>query len=198
MNINLRLYIKINLCFTLILVLSGCITKIESIKTDTIRVLEEGTGYLFITINSNASFRKFAISGEKHIVLKKPDFYNDVNYYLVPVPAGRYHIKQLGISYGGEFNFDEDDDENLWGFEVKPDIISYVGELRIRQQKYRYASFELINNSSLALEYLEEKYPKILAKRTIEYHGPGADSFFDYILNAPKVKIVKLNEEDVR
>jgi len=180
---NIRTYLSV----ILIIIISGCVTKIESIKTDTVRVLDEEMGYLFITISSNASFTKFAISGQKNIALTKPDFHNNVNYYLVPVPAGQYQIKQFGMKYGGKYKFNRKHDDELWGFEVKPGVISYVGELRVRRLLYIFSTFELINNSSQALEYLEGKYPNVLAKRTIEYHGPGSDSFFDLFDFNPKI-----------
>lgn len=172
---------RLSLFVLLTIYLASCTAKLSSIKTDQTRELEENTGYLFITIDTNTRFSRFAIEGPTNILLKNPDYYEGKNYYLVPVQAGEYQIKQFGSTYGARYTFNDEGDENLWGFSVRPGVISYVGELRVRQLRYLSSTFELINNSSLALEYLEKKYPKILANRKLEYHGPGQDIFYNYV-----------------
>ncbi len=163
--------------------LSGCVSRVESIKTDVITQLAEDTGYLFISIDSTISISDVRVSGEKYISLQNPDIYDSVRYYLVAVPAGDYQIDWLGVSWGGRYNFDEDEDKDLWVFSVAPGTISYVGELKIERYGFGRSSFELLNQSSQALEYLEIKYPKILASRQLEYHGPGNDMFFDLVFD---------------
>ena len=172
--------------------LLGCVSTVESIKTDSITQLAEDTGYLFISIDSKISINDVRISGEQYISLKSPDVYDSVKYYLVPVPAGNYQIDWLGVYWGGRFNLDEDDDKDLWAFKVAPGVISYVGELKIERFSYGYSSFELINQSSQALQYLEAKYPTILANRDLQYHGPGEDTFFDLVFDKRKPSIPKL------
>lgn len=184
------------ICFILATItLIGCVTEQKSIKIDQVRKLEENTGYLFITLATNINYSQFKIMGEKYISLKSPDFYKDKNYYLVEVPAGQYEIGQFEI-YHGKFDFDDGDE--LWEFSVSPGKISYVGELQVHHIKYRWATFELINNSSQALEYLEIKYPKILANRDLEYHGPGKDFFYDLIFNKSKGAVKISGKEEVK
>lgn len=158
----------------------GCVSKVNSIKKDQTRVLSEDTGYLFMTIDTDINYSTIQISGPSEIKLSNPDYHNNKTYYLVPVRAGNYQLKKFS-TFAGRFEFDEDRDAELWGFSVRPGVISYIGELKVRTYRYRYSSFELINNSSLALEYLEEKYPNILNNRAIEFHGPGKDFFFDLV-----------------
>ncbi len=172
-----RLVLFLVVCF----MLNACVSTVESIKIDSITQLAEDTGYLFISLDSEISISDVRISGEQYISLKSPDVYDSVKYYLVPVPAGSYQIDWLGVYWGGRFNLDEDEDKDLWAFTVAPGVISYVGELKVKRFSYGYSSFELINQSSQALEYLEVKYPTILANRELQYHGPGEDSFFDLV-----------------
>ena len=165
---------KVALCMIVLLPLYSCVSKISSVQHDKIATLEENIGYLFITIDTNINFSKFSISGTQKIQLEKPD---------------QYQVNQFGTQCGAKYSFDSDEDEKLWSFSVMPGVISYVGEIRVRNLRYLSSTFELINNSSLALEYLEEKYPKILANRVLEYHGPGVDSFFDLVLEKSEEKL---------
>ena len=145
---------KVALCMIVLLPLFSCVSKISSVQHDKIATLEENIGYLFITIDTNINFSKFSISGTQKIQLEKPDHYKKKNYYLVPVPAGKYQVNQFGTQFGAKYSFDSDEDEKLWSFSVMPGVISYVGEIRVRNLRYLSSTFELINNSSLALEYL--------------------------------------------
>ena len=101
-------------------------------------------------------------------------------YFLSKVLVGKYQIRKVA-SHSGLYEFAEED--GLWEFQVDSNVISYVGELAINRVSYGRSFFELINNSSLALEFLEHKYPNILTKRRIRYLGPGEDSFFRMVRN---------------
>ena len=75
-------------CFLIFSLLQlSCVSKLKSINKDEVRILEENTGYLFITLDSNISLSKFSISGTENIYLKNPRYDRGKNYYLVPVPA---------------------------------------------------------------------------------------------------------------
>jgi len=173
------------------IILAGCISQLESIQTDRTRSLDDDVGYLFITFNSDISLTNFEIEGPKTIRLRGPDYKNGINYFLVPVPSGKYQITKIVAHFGRYYEFNEEGDKKLWEFEVKPGTISYVGELKVRRIKYLSSTFELTNKSSFALEYLEQQYPKILALRNLEYHGPGKDFFFDLVTKR-KQKIKEL------
>ncbi len=171
---------------TLILFVVACSSKVSSLKNDRDIALEQDSGYLFLTIDSDFNYSKFTISGPEYVLLKDPDFFEGKNYYLVPVEAGKYVINSFVDSFGGTYNISNGDDEDLWTFEVKPGGISYIGDFTARRVYGRYSKFELVNNASFALEYLEKKYPNILSKRTLTYLGPGDDFFFDLVTGQEK------------
>ena len=126
----------------------------------------------------NYDLNEIQINGEKRISLSKDDLQKGSNYILVQIPAGRYEIKKIMATTHNYFKLGDE----LWEFEVKPATISYVGDLEITQRLWgRLAYFELINRSSIALEFLEEHFPKLVNTRKVQYGGLGEDRFFEVI-----------------
>jgi len=70
----------------------------------------------------------------------------------------------------------------MWDFKTKSGSISYVGHIKVKRTFWgNNAEYVLINKASQALEYLEQHFANILANRTIDYQGPGEDSFFKVV-----------------
>ncbi len=164
--------------------LSACISKVKNLSVDKDLNLDDQTGYLFMTVDTNFDFSRFAISGKQYTQLENPVFYNNKNYYLLPLKAGEYYIHSFTNTSGGEYRFTDDD---LWRFNVSSGVISYIGEFKARNIYGHLSRFSLINHSSFAMEYLEEKYPNILSQRKIEYRGPGEDFFFNLISSEKEI-----------
>jgi hypothetical protein len=172
-----RVLRQIALLSTLV-VLSACVRNVSSIKADYDVLANESDGYLYIRINTQSNLDTLEISGPANIRLSRADLRKGTNAIVVPLPAGKYQIDRI---YQGRGYYTLDDEKDLWSFIVKPGVISYVGDLEVERSEYNRSFFELVNNSSAALEYLEAKFPKVLGSRGIEYWGPGEDYFFDFL-----------------
>ncbi|WP_299594615.1 hypothetical protein [uncultured Microbulbifer sp.] len=157
------------------LMLSGCVSKVTSIQQDLDSGLEKGEGYLLIGVDTNQQLDEIHISGWRSFILTESDLDKEQNYILFKAPAGEYRVRKVDINYFFGFRLNDDN----WGFSVKPGVISYVGDLKVRTNRWSLiGEFELVNESSQALEYLEEKFPHLLSSRRVEYFGPGEDDFF--------------------
>lgn len=73
----------------------------------------------------------------------------------------------------------EIDDGEFWTVDIRPGVINYVGNISVvsRGFWFRYSEIELVNKSSYALEFLEDKYPNVLSSRELHYGGQGEDDF---------------------
>ncbi|WP_444996508.1 hypothetical protein [Aliikangiella sp. IMCC44359] len=165
-----------------VFILTSCATRVSSIKLDQDIKLEQDEGYLLIEVDTKRSLYKILLTGQKKIYLTKDDLKAGSNYIFINLPAGDYQIERIYTNYYSRFSFKNE----YWNFSVKPRMISYVGSLQVKANYWGgVASFELINNSSLALEYLEEKFPNVLENRLVEYSGPGEDRFFSHVRSTP-------------
>lgn len=174
-----------------LLLLSACATKVENIKQDIqTNQLELGQGYLMMTIETNADLHRIVIGGEKTIEVSQEDVRKGSNHILVALPAGDYYFERVTTNtLAGKvyYDFDDEDEEQDWRFSVAPNGISYVGSFRVRNSNWGfYSSFTLINQSSQALEYLEENFPALLSNHNVSYQGPGEDAFFDVVKSIPQ------------
>ncbi len=162
--------------YLFLILLTSCTSKISSINSDRDLNLNENEGYLLLEVDTREDLKKIAIGGEKHIELTTRDLRSGSNYILVSLPAGDYHIEKVQTKKKFRFRLEEE----YWTFQVEKNVISYIGTMSIKTSWF-FANMELINNSSLALEYLEENFPNILSSREIVYSGPGEDRFFDLV-----------------
>lgn len=173
------------------LCLLGCASTVSNLESDS-DVLAQNQGYLLIAIDTSVDLYEIWFTGEKTIKFTTDDLTAGSNYILAPLPAGTYkldRIKTYKIMKLSGF------DEEYWSFDVSPGVISYVGHLTVDRRNWWYSyAVQMLNKSSLALEYLEENYQNILHSRNVEYWGPGEDSFFDFVLNATSSDVV--NSED--
>jgi hypothetical protein len=155
---------------------------VTSLKDDAEVINENDTerGYLLIGVETNTNLKTISIDGPRDIALSHEDLREGTNFILVPLMAGTYDVADIEMDY--LFKFDIDDKEK-WQFSIRPQTISYVGHLEIKTSGYfvRYARLELVNRSTEALDFMEQKFPSILDNRELHYGGPGNDDFFDYL-----------------
>ena len=177
MNI-IRPYI---LFISMIFLFSGCSSiPIKTLKQDQ-DVLNnaEKQGYIVLGVNSDFSISSIVIEGESDFVIDSSIPSEGRSYFIAPVPKGKYKISRISLSRIRYFDLDFE--EFSFSFSIEPNKINYVGELSLRNASGDYAYFELVNRSSLALEFLELKYPTILSNKSLIYKGPGKDSFFELV-----------------
>lgn len=167
--------------FLLVLACSifGCATNVTSIKVDADKNLKAGRAYVLLGLETDRDLKKISISGPQNISMSHKDLKQGSNYLLVDLKAGTYTIDRVHLDSYWRVYFKEE----YWQFTVSPDQISYVGHLELVNHGYWATHTEtvLANRSSEALEFLEDKYPNILANRKLTYGGPGSDNFFDYV-----------------
>lgn len=158
----------------------------RAIKVDKDILLSTEDGYLFLALATDIGISSLEIDGPIRIEITNFHKFEKRNYFLGAVPQGQYKISKINI-WGNRFYL-LDNEELPFSFTVNRQAINYAGEVRLKRMDGN-TYIELINRSSLALEYLDEKFPKLILKRAIEYQGPGKDSFF---------KVVKSNEAKSR
>lgn len=162
----------------LALALSGCVSKVTSLQQDLDTGLESEEGYLLIGVDTNRQLDEIHLSGRRGFILTQSDLDEQENYILFKAPAGEYKISKVDINYFVGFRLNDDN----WGFSVKPGVISYVGDLKVRTNRWSiHGEFALVNESSQALEYLENNFPHLLSSRQVAYYGPGDDDFFTLV-----------------
>jgi hypothetical protein len=164
----------------MLFILTGCAKSVSSIKTDQDKILTNKTGYLLIGIETNRDLKGINISGSTDILLSYKDLRQGSNFILIDLTAGKYVIEKIQLNNYWRV---EMDDEDYWDIEVLPGKINYVGHISVGTSGFWqvFSHIELVNKSSYAIEFMEEKFPKILTSREIHYGGPGDDTFFDFI-----------------
>lgn len=163
------------------LLLSACASKVTNIKEDRDTLSKADEGYLLIGIETNRSLKAIYIDGPKSLVLTAEDIRSGSNYILANLPLGDYTITRLNLSHYSFLKFDND--EESWQFTLAPNKVNYVGHLDITTVGYWNTRSHIVleNRSSEALQYMEQNFPTILSGRSLNYGGPGEDSFFDYL-----------------
>ena len=162
----------------ILIILSGCTSKLRSIKSDQDTHLDGGEGYLLMAINTNRTLERLFVTGSQNFSLSNNDVRAGTNYILINLPAGKYEFSRAEF---WSLYIDIPSIEHDWTFEIESDSISYVGDLELESVGGRRTYVELVNNSSVALEFMEERFPNILKSRTIKYKGPGTDDFYQLV-----------------
>lgn len=175
---------NLTLLFALLLtlvMLSACSTKLKTIKDDAPVNIKMNEGYLMVGLDTNANLNKIRIAGRKSVTFTRQDLRVGSNFILTTVPAGEYHFKRIVFQQGYR-NLDE----VALKFTIEPGKINYVGNIELRQNPWSwYSTFLMLNQTSMALEFLQESFPKMLATNKVRYGGPGKDNFFNVIGDKP-------------
>jgi hypothetical protein len=97
---------------------------------------------------------------------------------------GEYTISQIEVSSNYYFSLKKE----YWRFVIAPHSINYAGNLKVRTEHMfsNQAYFAMMNESSSALEFLEEKFPNLLRSKELRYVGPGTDDYFQFALSKNK------------
>ena len=187
----MKLYLSYSLLLVMSLFLSSCaIVPLKTIKEDKNALKNSAEqGYLLLAINTDVRISSVELKSDSSFTLNDFVWLNDRNYFFAPLPKEQYTLTKINLFYNGYYELDFDDVS--FSFNIAPNQINYGGELRIKRGYGGSASFELINRSSLALEFLEAKYPNILSEKQVIYQGPGNDDFFGLVLNSTSPPVLE-------
>ena len=174
--------------FLSMIFLNSCATKVTSIKTDENIVLERGKGFVLLGIETDRTLKQITISGPRNIILTSKDLKRGSNYLFVDLPAGTYTIDRIFFNYSYRMSLK---DEEKWKFRVLSNEVTYVGhfEIAVRRSGWWPVAFtELVNRSSEAIEFMEERFPTVFQNNSMSYGGPGNDDFISFITNRERNK----------
>lgn len=164
--------------------LSSCVSQVTTMKIDEGVNLDDKSGYLLVAVDTNYPLDNIVISGKKLIRLTNENLKQGSNYILTPLPAGKYKVSRVFLNQFFNLKLNK----GMWDFEIAPNTISYVGHLEVTQRGSGLIFLwtpdvyvELVNRSSQAIEFLEEKFPKLLSGYNLTYNGPGEDDFFNLV-----------------
>ena len=91
---------------------------------------------------------------------------------LYAVPAGRYRWSSVG--YIGEFKLSNDPE---FGFDVKPGVVNYPGDLVFRSTGWLAAMVHVSNRGLQAMDWLEKQHPVPFRDQRFSYTGHYPDPF---------------------
>lgn len=179
MDFNMRLLLLLSLLASTLL-LSSCASTVATVKVDQTLQVSATDGYVLIGIDSNSSLDRIDIRGKKSIRLAQQDLRPGSNYLLFQLPAGDYYFSYVSLGYQRGFVLDDPD---LWGIQVQPSRINYVGDLSFQTRGVfgNRAAIELFNRAASAYQFLSERFPQVLASHQLAYGGPGEDFFLPFM-----------------
>lgn len=172
--------VRLSLILFSLFLIQACTKNKLSMKQDIDILPDENHGYLLLGVDTNYSLEGLRIFGKEDISLTKADLQAGSNYILIPLSAGQYYIGKAKANELVKFKLGEDH----WSFSVSPGVISYVGHFSFNSLTWHSlrAEITLENNSTHALQFMEEHFSNLLAKRPLRYHGPGEDGFLEHII----------------
>lgn len=98
---------------------------------------------------------------------------------LYAVPAGRY--RWASVDYVGEFRLSKDPE---FGFEVKPGVINYPGDLVFRSTGWLSAIVHVSNRGLRAMDGLQADHAALFAAQRFTYTGHYPDPFPEFYRQA--------------
>lgn len=173
------------LIILLCLFITSCASTVNEVL-DGNQVLPPKHGYVLLPVFSNTDIYQIRISGEKYFQLDENNLNSPRKYLLIQLPAGDYSYSEIRLN---KYTIMSDFEDGIWDFTIKPGVINYVGHLLVHNNSPFWDAYQLSyviqNNASIALEYLEKKYPKLIQSYSIVYSGPGEDDFFSFVDSIP-------------
>lgn len=161
--------------------LVGCASTVDTITKDEVLPLSENTGYVLLPVYRNTHIYELRLSGAKYLKFDNTDLRRQKTYLFLQLPQGQYSFSDVRLN---KYTVVSDFDGEVWDFDVKAGVINYPGHFVINNHSSTWGTYSLTyqmqNNASMALEYLEKNYPKILASSSVIYSGQGEDDFFSY------------------
>lgn len=137
--------------------------------------IEADQGWLLLMIHADMELHEIEISGPDSISISRENIPPGSSVQLRKAEAGEYTIGDLDITTFYRFTLKPDD----WKFKVFPGAITYVGHLDVESLSNDRARLELVNRTSVALEYMQQKHPELLEQMPFKYGGPGEDIFLE-------------------
>lgn len=135
--------------------------------------LEADQGWLLLMIHADMELHEIEFSGAESISIKRKDIPPGLSMQLRKVEAGEYTIRDVDITTFYRFTLTPDE----WKFEVFPGAITYVGHFDVQSLSSDRARLELVNRTSVALEYMQSEHNELLEQMPFKYGGPGEDMF---------------------
>ncbi len=170
--------------FVFLCLLSSCTTHLTSVAPGDELTLQPDQGVLMLAIDTYVSLEELHLLGERKLVFSEEDLGRGTNYLIVPVPAGTYHFGPVYLEKSFLRISIQPNKQHLdlWTFEIQPGVINYVGHLEIINRGYWYTNeMVLLNNSSIAVEFLEREFDSLIDQYGLHYAGPGEDDFFEVV-----------------
>lgn len=167
--------------FMVAVALTGCAQTVNSIKEDGHQLDGENFGYVLLGVDSNQNLKSLSIKGSQSIEITHKDLRRDGRYILVKLKSGRYYFSEVSFGRIAQLKINREK-KQYWTFDVFPNQINYVGNLEVNTSTLHpflpfYYQIELLNNSSSALEYVQESFPSIFSSTPIAFTGVGNDEF---------------------
>jgi hypothetical protein len=172
-----------------ILCISSCGLKIASLNQEQATKIPPENGLVIIGLESNRGYHKVQISGEAstnidYDLLKEAD-----PFLVISLPQGDYEFSRIWLTQYNYLKLADSSDGIDWSFNVKAGAITYVGNLVLTQKNWNRYFIRNINQSSLALEFLEDDYSNLLATHKLRFSGSDKDKFFSYIAELKGYKL---------
>jgi hypothetical protein len=170
--------LKILIVPVIVGLLSACSFKMVHVNEGAQPKLEPEHGLIVIGIKTNTPFKSIQIAGDSSSkigleLLKQAD-----PYFVATMPAGEYEFSRIWLN---DFFYVRLNDEQNWSFKVKPNEITYIGDFMMRKLGNGFYLSNTLNNSTSALEFLEDKHSELLEKYQLSYAGSDKDLFFEYL-----------------
>ncbi|MEQ1512513.1 MAG: prolyl oligopeptidase family serine peptidase [Lysobacteraceae bacterium] len=136
--------------------------------------LNAGEGLLLVSVDSDVDLQSVRISREginlDMRTMRGVKVGRSAQLYVVP--AGRYRWATVG--HIGEYRLSKDPE---FGFDVKPGVLNYPGDLVFRSTGWNSAIVHVSNRGLLALDWMDKQHPTLSRDRLFEYTGHYPDPF---------------------
>ena len=131
-------------------------------------------GLLLVSVDSNVELGAVRVSreGVNFDVRTLHGVKVGQNVHLYVLPAG--HYRWATVSYIGEYRLAKDPE---FGFDVKPGVVNYPGDLIFRSTGWWTAIVHVSNRGLQAMDWLESNRPAIFRDQRFVYTGRYPDPF---------------------
>ncbi|TQV84446.1 hypothetical protein [Aliikangiella coralliicola] len=163
----------------LIFIISACspsrVSVMSTQQIDNPEKIRQKTLLLF-AIDSQAYIKEIHLSGKKNLVVEaKP-------YQVISLPPGEYQISKLDFGRG-YISLEDSRFPETWKFDVKRGALNYIGHIYVQHLGNNYYNYDLLNQSTAAVKYLENEQPLLLKNTVLNYGGKDRDDFISYALS---------------
>ncbi len=145
-------------------------------------------GFLLLQVKSNSYFSRITLKREgkaflAHNMKKVPE---GVTSVLLRVKAGEYYWNNMEYDLGFGSGFIFDLGKERFGFEVKPGVINYPGQLNVVVIGRSYTA-QMINNAIDAMQQLQAQTPQLTNAVPFEMNASENDEFAKHLAQLSQV-----------